>query len=62
MYRPQLLVLTGLPSLRPGLVHFASQMCHNVGAVICGQVILVSRLCDAGFFYLLRPGYTLGQV
>ncbi|XP_065836983.1 solute carrier family 12 member 2-like isoform X2 [Oscarella lobularis] len=39
-FRPQLLVLTGLPSLRPGLVHFASQMCHNVGAVICGQVIL----------------------
>ena len=37
-FRPQCLVLTGLPSSRPDLVHFASYLTKHVGLMICGQI------------------------
>ncbi len=39
-YRPQCLVLTGLPSHRTDLVHFVSILTKNVGLMVCGQVII----------------------
>jgi solute carrier family 12 sodium/potassium/chloride transporter 2 len=41
-FRPQLLVLTGLPSSRPDLTLLACQINRNVGSVISGQVLVVS--------------------
>ena len=43
-YRPQFLVLTGPPSSRPDLVYFSSHMSHDVGIMVCGQVLLVSDI------------------
>ena len=40
-YRPQILVLTGLPSTRPALVDFAYLICKNNSLIVCGNVIQV---------------------
>ena len=40
-YRPQILVLTGLPSTRPALVDFAYLICKNNSLMVCGNVIQV---------------------
>ncbi|KAJ7391818.1 hypothetical protein OS493_016107 [Desmophyllum pertusum] len=37
-FRPQCLVLTGLPSSRPDLVHLVSNITRNRGLMVCGQV------------------------
>ncbi|CAB3385070.1 Hypothetical predicted protein [Cloeon dipterum] len=39
-YRPQLLVLTGMPGARPPLVDFANLITKNVSLLICGHVLL----------------------
>ncbi|XP_060523843.1 bumetanide-sensitive sodium-(potassium)-chloride cotransporter [Cylas formicarius] len=38
-YRPQILVLVGLPSSRPALVNFAHIITKNLSLMICGHVI-----------------------
>ncbi|XP_059352273.1 bumetanide-sensitive sodium-(potassium)-chloride cotransporter-like isoform X2 [Daphnia carinata] len=38
-YRPQILVLTGLPNTRPALVDFAYLICKNNSLMICGNVV-----------------------
>eukprot|EP00794_Sanderia_malayensis_P003357 gene3357-3846_t len=37
-FRPQCLVLTGLPSSRTDLVHFVSYLTKNMGLMVCGDV------------------------
>ncbi|XP_035272502.1 solute carrier family 12 member 3 [Anguilla anguilla] len=39
-YRPQCLVLTGPPSLRPALVDFVSTFTKNLSLMICGNVVV----------------------
>ena len=40
--RPQCLVLTGPPNLRPALVDFVGSFTKNVSLMICGDIIMVS--------------------
>ena len=40
-YRPQILVLTGLPSTRPALVDFAYLICRKNSLMICGNIVQV---------------------
>ena len=40
-YRPQILVLTGLPNTRPALVDFAYLICKNNSLMVCGNVVEV---------------------
>jgi len=39
-FRPQCLVLTGLPSSRSDLAHFVSYITKHVGLMLCGQVVV----------------------
>jgi solute carrier family 12 (sodium/potassium/chloride transporter), member 2 len=41
-YRPQLLVLTGMPGSRPPLVDFANLITKKVSLLICGHILLVT--------------------
>ena len=38
-YRPQILVLSGLPSARPPLVDFGYLICKHLSLMVCGHVI-----------------------
>ncbi|XP_068081750.1 bumetanide-sensitive sodium-(potassium)-chloride cotransporter [Anabrus simplex] len=38
-YRPQILVLTGMPSHRPPLIDFAYLMTKNLSLMICGHIV-----------------------
>nr|CAH0112221.1 unnamed protein product [Daphnia galeata] len=38
-YRPQILVLTGLPNTRPALVDFAYLICKNNSLMVCGNIV-----------------------
>jgi solute carrier family 12 sodium/potassium/chloride transporter 2 len=38
-YRPQLLVLSGMPGSRPPLIDFANLLVKNLSLMICGQVL-----------------------
>ena len=40
-YRPQVLVLSGMPGSRPPLVDFANSLTKNVSLLICGHVVKV---------------------
>ena len=40
-YRPQILVLSGLPSSRPPLVDFAHLITKNVSFLMCGHIVKV---------------------
>ena len=40
-YRPQILVLTGLPNTRPALVDFAYLICKNNSLMVCGNIVEV---------------------
>ncbi|XP_063312564.1 solute carrier family 12 member 3-like [Pelobates fuscus] len=42
-YRPQCLVLTGPPNLRPALVDFVSSITKNTSLMICGNVLTESE-------------------
>ncbi|KAL4618290.1 solute carrier family 12 member 3-like [Arapaima gigas] len=41
-YRPQCLVLTGPPNMRPALVDFVSSFTKNVSLMICGDILMES--------------------
>ncbi|XP_055357606.1 LOW QUALITY PROTEIN: solute carrier family 12 member 3-like [Paramacrobiotus metropolitanus] len=43
-YRPQILLLCGLPCSRPALVHFANSITKGVGMLICGHVLVGKTL------------------
>lgn len=51
-YRPQLLVLSGLPSTRPPLIDFAHLITKGKSLLMCGYVMKVRALCR------LRPSAT----
>lgn len=38
-YRPQMLVLSGLPSSRPPLVDFGYSICKHFSMMVCGHVV-----------------------
>ena len=38
-YRPQVLVLSGLPSSRPPLIDFANLICKNLSMMVCGHIV-----------------------
>lgn len=40
-YRPQILVLTGLPYHRPALVDFAYLICKNSSLMFCANIVQV---------------------
>ena len=40
-YTPQILVMTGLPNMRPSLVDFTYLFCKNNSLMICGDVLKV---------------------
>lgn len=40
-YTPQILVMTGLPNMRPSLVDFAYLLCKNNSLMVCGDVLKV---------------------
>ncbi|XP_017777968.1 PREDICTED: solute carrier family 12 member 2 [Nicrophorus vespilloides] len=37
-YRPQILVLSGMPSARPSLVDFANMITKNISLLVCGHI------------------------
>lgn len=39
-YRPQILILSGLPGWRPPLVHFANLITKGLSLLVCGHVVL----------------------
>ncbi|XP_072037577.1 solute carrier family 12 member 1-like [Amphiura filiformis] len=39
-FRPQVLVLSGLPECRPALVHFCSHLTRSASLLLCGNVII----------------------
>lgn len=41
-YRPQILVLSGLPSARPPLVDFGYLICKHLSFMVCGHVMTES--------------------
>lgn len=41
-YTPQVLVMTGLPNMRPSLVDFAYLLCKNNSLMVCGDILKVS--------------------
>lgn len=41
-YRPQILVLSGLPGSRPPLVDFANLLTKELSLMLCGHVVNVS--------------------
>ena len=43
-FRLQVLCLTGQPSLRPNLVHFASHITKHLGMLVCGEVVISNKL------------------
>lgn len=43
-YRPQILVLTGMPSERPELVEFAHFLTKNLSMLVCGHINSVRYL------------------
>lgn len=42
-YRPQILVLSGMPSFRPPLIDFAYLLTKNLSLLICGHILKVSE-------------------
>lgn len=41
LIRPQCLVLTGPPTMRPALVDFVGSFTKNVSLMICGDILMV---------------------
>ncbi|XP_056022591.1 solute carrier family 12 member 3-like isoform X2 [Ostrea edulis] len=42
-FRPQVLVLTGVPWARPGLVDFVYGLTHKISLMVCGNIIVGSQ-------------------
>lgn len=38
-YRPQILVLSGLPSARPPLIDFGNLICKHLSMMVCGHIV-----------------------
>lgn len=38
-YRPQILVLSGLPSSRPPLIDFSYLICKHLSMMVCGHIV-----------------------
>lgn len=53
-YRPQILLLTGLPSSRPALVDFAYLICKNNSLMICGNIVQVIFNCYNFLLWVIR--------
>ena len=47
-YRPQVLVLSGMPGSRPPLVDFANSLTKNVSLLVCGHVVKVRNGGNGG--------------
>ncbi|XP_055351604.1 solute carrier family 12 member 3-like isoform X2 [Paramacrobiotus metropolitanus] len=45
-YRPQILVLTGLPCVRPALVYMANAITRGTGLLVCGHVMVHEPIAD----------------
>lgn len=45
-YTPQILVMTGLPNMRPSLVDFAYLLCKNNSLMVCGDILKVIYYCE----------------
>lgn len=43
-YRPQILVLSGMPGYRPPLIDFAFLITKNLSLLVCGHILKVSRI------------------
>lgn len=43
-YRPQIMVLSGMPSARPSLIDFAHLLTKNISMLVCGHINTVSFL------------------
>lgn len=43
-YRPQILVLSGMPSARPALIDFAHLLTKNLSLLVCGHINTVNKL------------------
>lgn len=43
-YRPQILVLTGMPTARPALIDFANLLTKGLSMLVCGHINNVSRI------------------
>lgn len=44
-YRPQILILSGIPGWRPPLVHFASLVTKGLSLLVCGHAVKVCMQC-----------------
>lgn len=51
-YRPQILVLSGMPCYRPSLVDFAYLITKQLSLIVCGQIVKVGKILK--FFYKSR--------
>lgn len=43
-YTPQILVMTGVPNMRPSLVDFAYLLCKKNSLMVCGDILQVQTL------------------
>lgn len=43
-YRPQILVLSGIPSARPAIIDFANLLTKRLSLLVCGHVNNVRRI------------------
>lgn len=48
-FRPQILVLCGMPSARPALVDFAHLLTKNLSMLVCGHINTVNKLIKNTF-------------
>ena len=55
-YTPQVLVMTGLPNMRPSLVDFAYLLCKNNSLMVCADILKVN------IFYLLHCNCVLSLI
>lgn len=52
-YRPQVLVLSGMPSARPPLIDFANLIVKNLSLMVCAQVVKVrSQFLESTLLFL----------
>ena len=43
IFRPQVLVLTGFPCVRPELLYFVNALTKKISLMVCGHIIVVSH-------------------
>lgn len=53
-YRPQILVLTGIPHTRPPLIDFAYLITKNVSLLICANINQVCIIIFVLFYVILK--------